>query len=212
MINVLRLYLCGSNEYHLLYIFHRKLQRWSTLFYCYTSYKIFGLLWQRLIHYSSGAQFKTKVCASFLPCANRQTGLLAPTHPIHVSDEDPNDQVRDLGVQVQIQAKTDNLLPHLHYHPLLSPKPRGINVDPQISEFLAVTHVTLNFSNPSLANDYWLYLALGASWSLVVPLLNYSVPYFRKEDCNFLRPFKLLPTGFNASTCFFSPYKNNSLL
>lgn len=44
----------------------------------------------------------------------------------------------------------------------------------------------------------------------MVSLLNDSVPYFKKEDCNFLRPFKVLPTGFNESTCFFSPYKNNS--
>lgn len=83
-------------------------------------------------------------------------------------------------------------------------------MDLQTLEILTATHVALNFSNPSLAKDYWLCLALDASWPLVVPLLNDFVPYFKKEDCNFLRPFKVLPTGFNASTCFFSPYKNNS--
>jgi hypothetical protein len=89
------------------------------------------------------------------------------------------------------------------------PKPKGIDVDPQTSDILAATHVTLNFSNLSRANDCWLCLALGAFWPLVVPLLNDSVPYLKK-DCNFLRHFKVLPTDFNASTCFFSPYKKNS--
>lgn len=49
------------------------------------------------------------------------------------------------------------------------------------------------------------------NWPLVIPLLNDSTPYFNKEDCNYMKPFKVLPTGFNASMCFLSPYKNNSL-
>lgn len=57
------------------------LQRWCALFYCYTLYKIFGLLWQRLVHYPSCVQLRTKVCTSFLLCTNRQTGLLATVHP-----------------------------------------------------------------------------------------------------------------------------------
>lgn len=77
-------------------------------------------------------------------------------------------------VQEQVQAQTDILLPSLHYQPLLLPKLRGIDVDPQTSEILEATHITLNFSNPFLANDCWLCLALDNPWPLVVPLLNDS--------------------------------------
>jgi hypothetical protein len=119
---------------------------------------------------------------------------------MYVSDGGPIDQVRDLKVQEWVQTQIDNLLP-LHYCPLLLPKPRGNDT---------VTHKVLNFSNPSLASNGWLCLELGTSWSLVVSLLNDSTPHFNKENCNYMKPFKVFPNGFNISMCFLSPYKNNS--
>lgn len=85
-----------------------------------------------------------------------------------------------------------------------------MDMDLQTTEILKTTHKVLNFSNPSLASDCWLCLELGASWPLMVPLLNDSAPRFNKENCNYLKPFKVLLSGFNVSICFLSTYKNNS--
>lgn len=122
----------------------------------------------------------------------------------------PTDQVREELVQQVIQAQIDSRLPHLHHHPLLLPKSRGINLDHQTTEILIATHAALNISNPSLASDCWLCLALGASWPLVIPLLNDSTVLPSQDSCSYSRPFKVLPNSFNVSTCLFSPFKNNS--
>lgn len=79
-------------------------------------------------------------------------------------DRSPTDQVRELQVQQKIQAQIDNLLPCFRHHPLLLPKSRGIDFNPQTTEILVDTHAALNVSNPSLASDCCLCLALGASW------------------------------------------------
>ena len=50
--------------------------------------------------------------------------------PIYVSDGGPNDSIRTQRAQEQVQAQIDNLLPQLHYHPLLLPKSRDTDIDP----------------------------------------------------------------------------------
>ena len=59
----------------------------------------------------------------------------------------PNVQVRTLKLQEQVQAHIDSLLPRLHYRPLLLPKSKSINIDPQTFEILRATHAVLNSSN-----------------------------------------------------------------
>ncbi|XP_029411576.1 syncytin-1-like isoform X1 [Nannospalax galili] len=131
--------------------------------------------------------------------------------PIHISDGGgPTDQVKENYVQTVLQKQRESLLPRLHYHPLLLPKPRGLNLDPQTMEILTATHDALNRSNPSLAEDCWLCLALGISWPLVLPLSNESNILPSPDICSYTTPFKVQPRYFNTSICLFSPFQNNS--
>ncbi|XP_029415467.1 syncytin-1-like [Nannospalax galili] len=77
-------------------------------------------------------------------------------------------------------------------------------------EILTATHDVLNRSNPSLAEDCWLCLALGISWPLVLPLSNESNILPSPDICSYTTPFKVQPRYFNTSICLFSPFQNNS--
>lgn len=133
------------------------------------------------------------------------------TAPVHISDGGgPTDQVWEERVLQIIQAQIDSLLPRLNYHPLLLPKPRGINLDPQTMDILVATHIALNASNPSLASDCWLCLALGASWPLVIPLLSNETVAPSHDNCNNSKPFNAIPNSFNEFTCLYSTFKNES--
>ena len=72
-------------------------------------------------------------------------------------------------------------------------------------------HAALNVSNPKMADDFWLCLALGVSWPLVAPLLNTSDTTILAEDsCTLIKPFKVHHTSFENSICYFNGPKNNS--
>lgn len=97
--------------------------------------------------------------------------------------------------------------------PCLLPKPKGIDIDPHTSEIIDATHHTLNITNPTLANDCWLCLALGNPWPLAIPLLNDSAwPTPQITNCTLNIPFRIQPTGFNDNnyTCFYKHFQNNS--
>lgn len=105
----------------------------------------------------------------------------------------------------------DSLVPHVDYHPFLLPKSRGVDKDPYTSEIITVTHYALHITNPQLAEDCCLSLALGNQWPLMVPLLNDSIcPQDPSDNCTCNIPFKVQPMGFNNSVCFYKLFKNNS--
>lgn len=131
--------------------------------------------------------------------------------PIHVTDGGgPTDQVREERVQQIIQHQVEKLYPKLEYNPLLKVVPKGVDLDPQTMDIIEATHQVLNLSNPKLAEDCWLCLGLGVTWPLAFPLLNASDPPSPTIDnCTLTNPFKVQPTEFNTSLCFWSPMQNN---
>nr|XP_020818692.1 syncytin-1-like [Phascolarctos cinereus] len=86
-----------------------------------------------------------------------------PLHaPVHISDGGgPTDQIREHEVRERINEIIKSMYPPIHYHPLALPKPRGTDLDVQTSEILEATLKALNYSNPDLAADCWLCMALG---------------------------------------------------
>lgn len=127
--------------------------------------------------------------------------------PIHVADGEPTDQVRETMVQEKMQSMIDSLIPHIDYHPLLLPKSMGMDIDSYTSEILTATHNALNTTNSHLAEDCWLCMALGTYWPLAVPVFNdTSMPIdgsLQDNNCMLSIPFKVQPTGFNYSLCFY---------
>jgi hypothetical protein len=77
--------------------------------------------------------------------------------------------------------------------------PKGVDLDPQTMDIIETTHKVLNSTNPTLAEDCWLCLGLGVTWSLAFPMLNTSDPPSPTlHNCSFKKPLKVQPSEFNA--------------
>ncbi|XP_041524945.1 syncytin-1-like [Microtus oregoni] len=131
--------------------------------------------------------------------------------PIHVSDGGgPTDTVREVQIQEEVQKWIDSQIPQIHYHPLLLPKPRGVEIDPQTFEVLEATHYTLNITNPTLAQDCWMCLAYGSPWPLALPSSFNGTFKSSLENCILMPPFWVQPVAFNMTLCVYKHYQNNS--
>lgn len=131
--------------------------------------------------------------------------------PVHVSDGGgPTDLVREARVHEEIQRLIDALIPQIHYHPLLFPKPKGIDIDPQTFDIIEATHSALNISNPQLAQDCWLCLAFGNSWPLALPSYFNGTFQSSTKNCSFIAPFKVQPVALNVTVCVYKHYQNNT--
>lgn len=132
-----------------------------------------------------------------------------PRAPVHISDGDgPSDRVREAEVQKQIEEFIKLKYLPLQYHPLALPKPRGIDLDTQTSDILEATLKALNVSNPKLAENCWLCMALGTPMPLAIPA---NITNFLSENnCSISLPFRIQPLGFNSTTCLESFPQNNS--
>lgn len=130
--------------------------------------------------------------------------------PIHVSDGGgPQDAVRELYVQKQIELIIQSQFPKLSYHPLARSKPRGPDIDAQMLDILSATHQALNISNPSLAQNCWLCLNQGTSMPLAFPV-NISSFNASQNNCTPSLPFRVQPMPSQVYPCFFKGAQNNS--
>ena len=131
--------------------------------------------------------------------------------PVHVSDGGgPTDAVREVQVHEEVQKWIDSLIPRIHYHPLLLPKPKGVDIDTQTFDIIEATHSALNISNPRLVQDCWLCLAFGNSWPLALPSSFNGTFESVPEKCSLISPFKVQPVAFNMTMCVYKHYQNNT--
>lgn len=132
------------------------------------------------------------------------------TAPIYMSDGGgPQDTVRELTVQNQIEHLLENQFPKLTHHPLALPKSRGVDLDTQTTDILTATHQALNISNPKLAQDCWLCLNQGTPMPLAIPAdistLDYTI-----QNCTLSLPFRAQPMLFHSSPCIYKDPQNNT--
>ncbi|XP_020836593.1 syncytin-1-like [Phascolarctos cinereus] len=131
-----------------------------------------------------------------------------PLHaPVHISDGGgPTDQIREHEVRERINEIIKSMYPPIHYHPLALPKPRGTDLDVQTSEILEATLKALNYSNPDLAADCWLCMALGTPMPIALMSKNGST----STNCTLSPPFKVQPVGLRPSPCIQAPFQNST--
>ena len=132
------------------------------------------------------------------------------TPPFHTSDGGgPQDIIRELTVQNQIEQLIENQFPKLTHHPLALAKSRGVDLDTQTTDILTATHRALNISNPTLAQDCWLCLSQGTPMPLAVPT-NISALNITEQNCTLSIPFRVQPMLFYSSPCIYKKLQNNS--
>ncbi|XP_067578805.1 syncytin-1-like [Pseudorca crassidens] len=132
--------------------------------------------------------------------------------PLHMSDGGgPQDGIRQIETQRQIEEVYRHLYPKLNYHPLILPKVNPSELDPRTMIILKATFILLNATNPNLAQDCWLCLPQGPPRPIAIPTFaNLNI----NEQCTptllpepFPIQFSEFSTTFNTS-CF---VKNDSL-
>nr|KAF6444249.1 hypothetical protein HJG59_008553 [Molossus molossus] len=104
------------------------------------------------------------------------------------------------------------MFPEVNYHPLALPKSRGVDLDTQTTDILEATHRALNVSNPNLAEDCWLCMALGTPMPLAIPANSTprAIVDIAKLNCSTSLPFRVQPINFRNPPCFQGNFQNNS--
>ncbi|XP_072471813.1 syncytin-1-like [Notamacropus eugenii] len=130
-----------------------------------------------------------------------------PRAPVHISDGGgPTDQIREFEVRERINEIVRSMYPPVHHHPLALPKSRGTDLDVQTSEILEATLKALNCSNPELATNCWLCMALGMPMPLAILSKNGST----STNCTLSPPFRIQPVVFRPSPCIQAPFRNST--
>lgn len=127
--------------------------------------------------------------------------------PLHVSDGGgPTDQEREKEAIRWVEKEINNVAPNWPKHPSLKARVLNEDLDSNIHDILRYTHKLLNQTSPSLAADCWLCMKMSNDWPLAIPVPKPNISNY--SNCTYTEPFKVIPQGFNFSTCY---VRNHSL-